>query len=276
MASDTCPRPQAWNAGAAMTVVSPLRSGIRDSAATASSTVAPLRAAPRGRPGRAAGEDHLAGGPSRHGRRTGGSGDREPVQLLGRGGDTTGQAGRDDVAELLVEQQRPCALPAQHGGERSGRESGAEVQDVGADLRQRDRPLDQAAAVAGEQAGGVARAQPTTVQIGRQPVGAEVDLAEGQHAPVVDERRPVRRAGRSGGVTRGRRDAVARHGEPHGQQPVRPDGRQQPGAREHPHTDQVEHRASPPPASWTSTVARPAAGQRHPLPALTCCVTLRW
>ena len=48
MASDRWPRPQAWKIGAAMTVVSCARSGMRDSAATASSMVAPLRAAPRG------------------------------------------------------------------------------------------------------------------------------------------------------------------------------------------------------------------------------------
>ncbi len=50
MAIETWPSPQAWNAGAATTVVSPTRIGMRDSAATASSTVAPLRAAPRGGP----------------------------------------------------------------------------------------------------------------------------------------------------------------------------------------------------------------------------------
>jgi hypothetical protein len=50
IAIETLPSPQAWKAGAAMTVVSPTRSGMRDRAATASSTVAPLRAAPRGGP----------------------------------------------------------------------------------------------------------------------------------------------------------------------------------------------------------------------------------
>jgi hypothetical protein len=50
IANDRWLRPQEWKTGAAMTVVSRARSGMRDSAATASCSVAPLRAAPRGAP----------------------------------------------------------------------------------------------------------------------------------------------------------------------------------------------------------------------------------
>ena len=50
MARVRWPSPQAWKTGAAMTVVSRACSGMRDSIATASSTLPPLRAAPRGAP----------------------------------------------------------------------------------------------------------------------------------------------------------------------------------------------------------------------------------
>jgi hypothetical protein len=112
-------------------------------------------------------------------------------------------------------QHRAGALAVEHVPQGPGGRAGAEVEHVGAHLRERHRPLDEPAAVAGEQAGGVALAQPARPQLARQPVGADVDLAPGQRAVVVDDREPARGGGRAGGVAGRGRDAVAGERQPH-------------------------------------------------------------
>jgi hypothetical protein len=144
------------------------------------------------------------------------------------------------VAEVGVVHDQAGALAVEDLGQRLGRAAGVEVEDVGAALGQRDGALDQAAAVAGEQAGGVALAQPAGAQLAGEPVGAHVHLAPGQRALVVDEREAVRVAGGAGGVAGRGRDAPAGCGQGHPDQPVRADRGEQAGTGEDPHSGDVD------------------------------------
>ena len=146
------PRPQAWKTGEAITVVPRARSGSAESTATASSSRAPLRAAPRGAP--VVPLVRITWRPVRRTQRggAGAGGVGERVR-----GPRSSTAPPGPVAgELLVVTHEHRAPRAAAPGAAARGGAGAQVQHVGAALGERRGALHEAPAVAGQQPHGVA------------------------------------------------------------------------------------------------------------------------
>ena len=113
--------------------------------------------------------------------------------------------------ELVVVDQRLRLLALGDVGELRARERGVEEQHVRAQLRARDHGVDEAAMVAAHQADVVTGRDPVGGERVRECVGALVDLAEGERAELVDDRRLA-------AVALGRRAVAAGRGRAEAQQ----------------------------------------------------------
>ena len=185
-----CPKPQAWNSGAAIMVRSSVRSGIFENiAAIGPSELGVLRAAPFGVPVVPRREDHrlaLLGGRD-HGRRVALVDqllERRVVQAalaLCPGDEALAplRALLDEVGELLVEDQRARALALDDVGDLRPGEGGVEVQRIDPELRAGDGGVDEAAVVAAHDRHAVALhdaavGQPVREGVGRRSTSAKV------------------------------------------------------------------------------------------------------
>jgi hypothetical protein len=115
----------------------------------------------------------------------------------------------DEVAELLVVDERLRLLALGDVGELRARERGVEEQRVGAQLRARHDRVDEAAVVAAHDPDAVALLDALLGEGVRERVGALVDVLEGQRPELVDDRRGVRVARGRGGVAARRRGPEA-------------------------------------------------------------------
>jgi hypothetical protein len=109
----------------------------------------------------------------------------------------------DEVLELGVVDDRGRLLALGDLGDLRAGERGVEVQGVRADLRQRDRRVDEAAMVTAHDRDARALADAGLPQRVRKGVRAAVHLGERERPEVVDDRRS------GDGVARGRRGAEA-------------------------------------------------------------------
>ena len=100
----------------------------------------------------------------------------------------------DQRGELGVEDDRGRLLAVADLAELRRGEGGVEVEDVGAELRQRHRDVDEVAVVAAQHRDAVALVHAQLAQPVGQPGGALVDLLPGQLADLVDQRHLARRA----------------------------------------------------------------------------------
>ena len=91
------------------------------------------------------------------------------------------------AGELLVVDDDPGPLALEHVDQLRAGEGGVEVEQVGAELGDRDGGVDEAAVVAAHDRDGVALADPALGQRAGQRVAAPVHLAEGQRAQLVDD-----------------------------------------------------------------------------------------
>ncbi len=138
----------------------------------------------------------------------------------------------DEVLELGVVDDRRRLLALGDLGDLRAGERGVQVQRVGAELRQRDGRVDEAAVVAAHDRDARALPHPAGAQGVGQRVRALGDLGERERPEVVDERRRVRVADRADGVARGRRGAEAAQRAQRLDDPVRARRRHDPGARQ--------------------------------------------
>ena len=109
----------------------------------------------------------------------------------------------EELVELLVEYERLGLLALHDLGQLRAREGGVEVERVGAQLRQRDRRLDEATVVAAHDTDAVTLPEARVRERVRERVRARVHLAVGERAELVDDHRPVR-------VALGQRDGAGR------------------------------------------------------------------
>ena len=243
MPSVKCAKPQEWNIGAASIVCSRARSGIMlNSAAAGSSDSGWRRWAPLGLPVvplvRMTTRPFWDGGS-----RSVVSPSRMRSSRRGSSAGLVGVVPRDEpraaparvvdeVLELGVVDDRRRLLALGDLGDLRPGERGVEVQGVGAELRQRDRRVDEAAVVAAHDRDARALPDPAGAQRVGQRVRALGDLGERERPEVVDERRGVRVADRADGVAGGRRGAEAAQRAQRLDDPVRARRRHDPGARQ--------------------------------------------
>src|SRR3954451_22046410 len=245
MPSVKCAKPQEWNIGAASIVCSRARSGIMsNSAAAGPSDSGCLRWAPFGLPVvplvRITTRPFSLGGSTLHG---------APPAMTGAGPGARGRAGDevlergvvgrlagvvpgdealaplarvvDEVLELGVVDDRGRLLALGDRGDLRARELRVEVQRVGAELRQRDGRVDEAAVVAAHDRDARTLPHPAGAQGVGQGVRALGALGERERPEVVDERRGVRMADRADRVARGGRGPEAAQRAPRLDDPVR-------------------------------------------------------
>ena len=262
-----------WNSGAAMWVRQPARSGIRDSSDTAASMPASLRGAPLGVPvvpevritiaGVAGGRLQVALVVRRHQLLEGVLGAR--VTLGPRQHAVVEVGARQQAGELLVVDHQSRRLALEHVDELGAGEGGVEVEDVGAQLGDRDRGVDEAAVVAAHHRHRVALPHAALGERAGQRVGAAVQLAPGQLAELVDHADLVRGAGREGGEAARRAGAPAHQHAAEVDQGARAVGPDHAGAPEDADGGAgARHRAASRRALTRASSARPAAWPASP------------
>jgi hypothetical protein len=148
----------------------------------------------------------------------------EAAHPLGRLGHQAG--------ELLVVDQGDRLFAAHDIGELRAGERGVQVDDVGAELRARDRRLDEAAVVAAHDRDAVALEDSVVAQRVGERVRALVDLAECERPRLVDDRLAVGVAQRCDRVAGGGGRAEVLADRQHLDELVRPQRRNDP-ARDH-------------------------------------------
>ena len=213
-----CAKPQEWNSGAAIIVVS--RALQRDPVQQRGDRVHRLGLRAAGalrRAGRAGGEDRrlarlLRRAQVRRCRRPR-RGPRALVAGLLVGlvpGDVALELDvglAQQVGELLVVDERGGVLALEHVGQLRLGERRVEEQGVGAELRARHDGLDEAAVVAAHDRDAVARPDPGLAPGVGERVRALVDLPEGERARLVDDRRRRRDSARRTRCSRRRASA---------------------------------------------------------------------
>ena len=135
----------------------------------------------------------------------------------------------DQVLELLVVHDRRRLLTRAHLAQLRTREGGVEVEDVRAELGERDRHLDHVAVVAAQHGDRVAGLDAAFLERVRQPGAALVDLAPGELAQLVDDADGVGRALRQRLEAARHAEAPLLQGQPHRGEPVRRDRPDDPG-----------------------------------------------
>ena len=195
-----CAKPQVWNSGAAMCVVQPSRSGIRDSSATAASS-RPRRAArpwacrscrtsgsrsARAGPG---GRRSVVGARLRSGPRGCRPRSRRRRSRPGSGRSTSALV--EQPGELLVVDNHGRLLAVEHLDQLRAGERGVEVEQVGAELGRRRSSRRRSRGGCGTSPRRRRPRRRPARQGAGQRVAAAVELAEG-------ERAAARRSGRPG------------------------------------------------------------------------------
>ena len=97
----------------------------------------------------------------------------------------------EQLGELLVVDQRRRLLALDHADQLRARERGVHVEAVGAELRDREGGVDEAAVVAAHDRDPVARFDALVGQRTREGVGAPLHLGEGHAAVLVDDHRAI-------------------------------------------------------------------------------------
>ena len=138
----------------------------------------------------------------------------------------------DQLRELGVVDRDPRLLTLEHVARLRRRERRVQVQGACAELRARERRLDEVAVIAREDRDPVALDDASIRQRVRERVAAPVDLLEGQLAEVVDQADLVRVAHRARRGRRGRRRAPVDQDVQHPHKPVGPLEPDETGARQ--------------------------------------------